>query len=77
MHGLFVVNGAVVRVPALSCRACFSENIRRYFDLCITCYNILFFDEIRFEIVCPHCGLVHAGIDPNTIYPWGFLLKRP
>lgn len=60
------------------CRNCGSKEIQSYILRCVECKkHSLYFDEIRYEIVCTHCGLVHAGTDPNMDYILGFLSKRP
>jgi len=74
----FMASGAYVQVPALSCRSCLSVDIGSYLFACVKCYQrTLWFDDVRFEIVCTECGLVHAGTSPNGKYPFGFLVKRP
>lgn len=60
------------------CRNCGSKEIQPYIVLCDECdISNLFFDDIRYEIVCTHCGLVHASTDVETKQPLGFLLRRP
>jgi ribosomal protein S27E len=68
------------RVYRPSCKFCLSKNIETesHFLYCDNCKNYsLFFDDVRFEIVCTHCGLVHGGTDHNIIYALGFLIRRP
>ena len=60
------------------CRNCGSKEIQSYTLRCVECnQKSLTFDDTRYEIICTHCGLVHAGTDPNTSYILGFLCKRP
>lgn len=72
-------NGKVIvlaRNPG--CKDCGSKDITYFLVNCDECgvYS-LFFDDVRCEIVCTNCGLVHAGTTYNTDYPLGFLVKRP
>jgi ribosomal protein S27E len=59
------------------CRNCGSKEIQYYIIRCEECHEFsLYFDEIRYEIVCTNCGLVHAGTQLDTDYILGFLCKR-
>jgi hypothetical protein len=73
-----VVRGTPIHVPRLLCRDCFSSDIGKYKYVCVECHKkTLYFDDVRFEIVCTGCGLVHAGVGGDINYPFGYLLKRP